>query len=148
MLNHNEALLKLLERGASIGITNLQIWSILTWVRDLAPIIVHVDVDVVLPFLEEDTHYRNQFETGASKGLLCLPKREEWERNLFGTCYDDAPAFERPKYGVLDVMNDNRGVLCARDYGDSYFVLKNARLRCTFSPVDSGGITGERLAVL
>jgi len=45
-------------------------------------------------------------------------------------------------------MNDNRGVFCARDYGDSYLMLKNARLRCTFSPVDSGGICGTRLAVL
>jgi len=147
-LNHSKAMLKLLERGSSIGVGHAELWSVLTWIRDLAPIIVHVDLDAVLPFLEEDTHYRNQFETSSSKGLLCPQKREEWERNLFGGCYDDAKPFERPKYGVLDVMNDNRGVLCARDYGDSYFTLKNARLRCTFSPVDSGGICGDRLAVL
>jgi len=147
-LNHNSAVGPLRERCREVGIEGKQLWAMLTWVRDLAPIIVHVDLDVVGEFLETDTHYRNQFETSSSKGLLCPQKREEWERNLFGDCYDDAPPFERPKYGVLDVMNDHRGVLCARDYGDSYLVLKNARLRCTFAPVDSGGITGSRLAVL
>lgn len=147
-LSHNEAVMKLLERGNSIGIGNAELWSVLTWIRDLAPIIVHIDLDAVLEFLEKDTHYRNQFETASSKGLLCPQKREEWEQNLFGGCYDQAQPFERPKYGVLDVMNDHRGVLCARDYGDSYLMLKNARLRCTFSPVDSGGICGNRLAVL
>jgi len=67
---------------------------------------------------------------------------------LFGGSYDEAEPFQRPKYGVLDVMNDHRGVVCARDYGDSYMMLQNARLRCTFSPVDSGGLFGDRLAVL
>eukprot|EP00411_Alexandrium_monilatum_P025387 CAMPEP_0175336310 /NCGR_PEP_ID=MMETSP0095-20121207/3746_1 /TAXON_ID=311494 /ORGANISM="Alexandrium monilatum, Strain CCMP3105" /LENGTH=578 /DNA_ID=CAMNT_0016633663 /DNA_START=1 /DNA_END=1737 /DNA_ORIENTATION=+ len=147
-VSHNQAVLNLLQRGSSIGVGSTELWSVLTWVRDLAPVIVHVDLDAVCEFLEQDTHYRNQFETSTSKGLLCPQKREEWERKLFGGVYDEAAPFERPKYGVLDVMNDNRGVLCARDYGDSYFMLKNARLRCTFSPVDSGGICGDRLAVL
>jgi len=33
-------------------------------------------------------------------------------------------------------------------YGDSYFILKDARLRCTFSPEDSANMKAERLAVL
>jgi hypothetical protein len=74
--------------------------------------------------------------------------RAKWEYDLFGGAYDDATPVERPKYGVLDVMNDHRGVVCAYQYGDSYLVLKNARLRCTFAPEDSGGICGSRLAVL
>lgn len=146
--NHNKAVIKLLQRGSSIGISNGELWSVLTWVRDLAPIIIHLDLDAVVKFLEEDTHYRNQFETHTSKGLLIPQKREEWEQKLFGGSYDEAEPFQRPKYGVLDVMNDHRGVMCARDYGDSYMMLQNARLRCTFSPVDSGGICGDRLAVL
>lgn len=148
MDNHNKAVAQLMQRCKDLSISSGEIWAVLSWVRDLAPILVHVDLDAVGQFLEQDTHYRNQFETGTSKGLLLPHKREEWERNLFGTSYDNAAPFERPKYGVLDVMNDHRGVLCARDYGDSYLVLKNARLRCTFAPVDSGGICGSRLAVL
>lgn len=146
--SHNEAIDELRERCQEIGITNEMIWSVLTWIRDLAPVIVMVDMDKVGEFFESDTHYRNQFETKSSNGLLSTSTREDWERDLFGGCYDNAQAFERPKYGVLDVMNDNRGVICARQYGDSYLVLKNARLRCTFAPEDSGGICGSRLAVL
>lgn len=146
--NHNEALPKLLERCGEIGITPVQLWSTLTWVRDLAPVIIMVNLDLVGEFFDSDTHYRNQFETQKSCGLLCTETRALWERDLFGGCYDEATGFERPKYGVLDVMNDHRGVVCARQYGDSYLVLKDARLRCTFSPEDSGGICAARLAVL
>jgi len=146
--SHNNAVGKLLQRCKGIGITGEQLWSVLTWVRDMAPVIIHLDLDAVGEFLEEDTHYRNQFETASSKGLLCPQMRQMWEHKLFEGSYDEAEPFERPKYGVLDVMNDNRGVLSAREYGDSYLVLKNSRLRCTFAPVDSGGIQGARLAVL
>eukprot|EP00913_Durusdinium_trenchii_P006883 g6474.t1 len=60
----------------------------------------------------------------------------------------DAKPFERCKYGALGVMNDFRGVTSAYGYGDSYLVLKDVRLRCTFASTDSGGISGQRLAVL
>ena len=36
-------------------------------------------------------------------------------------------------------MNDYRGVVKARQYGDSYLVLKDVRLRCTMCSTDSGG---------
>ena len=32
----------------------------LAWIREMAPIIVHVDLSKMLKFMEEDTHYRNQ----------------------------------------------------------------------------------------
>eukprot|EP00928_Gymnodinium_smaydae_P011793 TRINITY_DN14316_c0_g5_i1.p1 TRINITY_DN14316_c0_g5~~TRINITY_DN14316_c0_g5_i1.p1 ORF type:complete len:566 (-),score=150.77 TRINITY_DN14316_c0_g5_i1:7-1704(-) len=146
--NHDECIKELMERAESLGISGQQLWSVLTWLRDLAPVIVMVDLDKVGQFFESDTHYRNQFETKTSNGLLSTGTRKSWEHDLFGGCYDDAKPFERPKYGVLDVMNDHRGVLCARQYGDSYMHLKNVRLRATFAPEDSGGIEGNRLAVL
>ena len=37
--------------------------------------------------------------------------REKWERDLFGGEYDEAEGRERCKYGVLNVMNDFRGVV-------------------------------------
>merc|ERR1712190_461582 len=52
------------------------------------------------------------------------------------------------KYGVQNVMNDYRGVVKCAQYGDSYLVLKDVRLRCTFSPEDSANLKAERLAVL
>lgn len=36
------------------------------YIRDRAPILIHVNLDKVLSFLLKDTHYRNQFETGTS----------------------------------------------------------------------------------
>lgn len=131
-----------------LSLTDDDLWMTLAYIRELAPIIVHLNLTKMMQFMESDTHYRNQFETNSSNGLLCTGTRAQWERDLFGGCYDSAAPFERPKYGVLDVMNDHRGVVCARQYGDSYFTLKDVRLRCTFAPEDSGGICGSRLAVL
>eukprot|EP00913_Durusdinium_trenchii_P032966 g30861.t1 len=91
--------------------------------------------------LSEDTNYRNQFETKTSGGLLKPATREKWERDLFGGTYE-------PWYGVQNVMNDPRGVVKCKQYGDSYLVLKDCRLRCTFSPEDSANLKADKLAVL
>ena len=40
------------------------------------------------------------------------------------------------------------GVVKCKQYGDSYLVLKDCRLRCTFSPEDSANLKADRLAVL
>jgi hypothetical protein len=44
------------------------------------------------------------------------------------------------KYGVLNIVNDPQGVKSCYMYGHSYLVLKNVRLRSTFSSRDSGGM--------
>merc|ERR1712150_178823 len=46
--------------------------------------------------------------------------------------------------------NDHRGVLAARDYGKSYVVLKQVRLRCTMTHADSGrpDVTNEHVGTL
>mmetsp|Transcript_29529 Transcript_29529/g.44230 ORF Transcript_29529/g.44230 Transcript_29529/m.44230 type:complete len:310 (-) Transcript_29529:260-1189(-) len=45
-------------------------------------------------------------------------------------------------------MNDHRGVIRCAQYGESYVILKDVRLRCTFSPEDSANLKAEKLAVL
>merc|ERR1712130_211012 len=40
------------------------------------------------------------------------------------------------------------GVVKCCQYGDSYIVLKDCRLRCTFSPEDSANLKSDKLAVL
>eukprot|EP00913_Durusdinium_trenchii_P022165 g20826.t1 len=62
--------------------------------------------------------------------------------------FKDADPFHRPKYGVLNVWNDPYGIYGCEQYGDSYLVLKDLRLRCTLAPQDSGGLPAQRLAVL
>ncbi|CAK8987373.1 Calcium-dependent protein kinase 3 (Calcium-dependent protein kinase isoform CDPK6) (AtCDPK6), partial [Durusdinium trenchii] len=146
--NHENALPKLQQRIARLGFQDTDLWMTLAWVREMAPIIVHLDLTKMLQFLEKDTHYRNQFETATSGGLLKPSTREKWEKDLFGGCYDRAQGFDRCKYGVLNAMNDHRGVVKCAQYGDSYLVLRDVRLRCTFSPEDSANLKAERLAVL
>jgi len=146
--NHDAALPKLLKRADRLGFNEQDVWMTLAWIREMAPIILHINLDKLLQFLEKDTHYRNQFETATSGGLLKPAVRHKWEHDLFGGYYDQATPFERCKYGVLNVMNDHRGVVKCRQYGDSYVILKDCRLRCTFSPEDSANLKADRLAVL
>jgi len=146
--NHDARLPTLQARVKALGFSDNDLWMTLMWIRELAPILVHLNLDKMMQYLETDTHYRNQFETATSGGLLKPAVREKWERDLFGGNYDKARGVHRCKYGVLNAMNDYRGVVRCAQYGDSYLVLKNVRLRCTFSPENSANLKAERLAVL
>jgi len=147
-MNHDNALPKLLNRVKTLNFDDEHLYMCLAWIRELSPIIIHINLDKVAPVLQNDTHYRNQFETNTSSGLLKPSIRTKWENKLFGPAYDDAEPFNRPKYGVQNVWNDHRGVMGCKQYGDSYLVLKDIRLRCTVSPQDSGNLDSKRLAVL
>lgn len=146
--NHEKKIKDLQARCQSLRIKEDELWVTLSYIRELAPVIVHINLDKMLQYLENDTNYRNQFETNTSGGLLKPKVREKWESDLFGKHYDQAKGPERPKYGVQNVMNDPRGVRKCKQYGDSYVTLKNARLRCTFAPEDSANLKSEKLAVL
>ena len=104
----------------NLGYTDTELFMALSWVRELAPLIVHINLDKALgvvlakgqsdmierlwfkfanscsssladshgaaahwqvgQFFMKDTHYRNQFETKTSGGLLKTSAREKWER--------------------------------------------------------------------
>ncbi|CAE7205062.1 ANK2 [Symbiodinium sp. CCMP2456] len=148
--SHEDAEKRVLARFEEMGFSDKELQAVLSWIQDLAPVIIHVNIDTVGRFLESDEYYRSQFETKTSYGAIDEGNqtRIAWERDLFGDAYDDAKPFERCKYGALNVTNDFEGCKPAFQYGDSYLVLKDVRLRCTFAPEDSGGISGSRLAVL
>ncbi|CAK8996280.1 Hypothetical protein (Fragment) [Durusdinium trenchii] len=126
-----------------------ELQAVFSWVKDLAPLVIHVHLDNMGQFLETDEYYRNQFETKTSCGAIDdgNETRKGWEQALFGDSYESAKPFDRCKYGALNVTNDYRGVTSAMQYGDSYLVLKDVRLRATFCATDSGGIQGSRLGV-
>jgi len=111
---------------------------VMRYIRDEAPIIVHIDLEASLKFLLKDTHYRNQFETNTSRGTLSHDTRRGWERRMFGGIYDKSNGFERVKYGVLNMVNDPKGIESCVYYGDSFFVLKKVRLRTSFADRDTG----------
>mmetsp|Transcript_86749 Transcript_86749/g.190395 ORF Transcript_86749/g.190395 Transcript_86749/m.190395 type:complete len:1687 (+) Transcript_86749:229-5289(+) len=149
---HDQQLEGLKKRFLDLKYSEADLQAVFGWLQDLAPICVHVGLDGMGHFLESDDFYRSQFETktscGAGNGDSGNSTRKRWEHELFGGCYDECKPFDRCKYGALNVMNDYHGVVTARQYGDSYLILKDVRLRCTFASEDSGGMEGARLAVL
>uniref|UniRef100_A0A7S1G8D8 Uncharacterized protein n=1 Tax=Bicosoecida sp. CB-2014 TaxID=1486930 RepID=A0A7S1G8D8_9STRA len=139
------AMAALIKAAAKVGsFSRADVMRTLKYIRDEAPIIVHIHLDRLIDKLVADTHLRNQFETGTSCGSLNSQMRVDWENRLFGGVYgsvDDTKGFERVKYGVLNVVNDPKGISCARQYGSSYLVLRGVRLRCSFADRDSSCVT-------
>lgn len=148
--NHNLALGKLQRRMLQLGCAKDDLWNTLAWIRECAPIIIQLNLDTMASPMNVDTHYRNQFETDCSNGLMNVETRKIWETRLFNGAYDgpEVKPFDRVKYGVINVMYDHRGVARTEAYGDSYMVLKDVRLRCTFTPQDSANLSSSKLAVL
>eukprot|EP01084_Bolivina_argentea_P212695 361499_1 len=103
------------------------------------PIIVHVHCQKTIPLLLKDTHYRNLFETKSSSGCKNTKMRSDGEKKLFGPAYDTAIAFERPKYGCLNIGLSKTGCKKALSYGDGYFILNDEtiRWRTTITIIDS-----------
>lgn len=112
--------------------------EVLRYVRDEAPIIIHIDLTTRIDKLKADAKYRNLFETRLTSGCSDLAKRRSWEERLFKGIYKDSQPAERVKYGVLNAVNDPMGISSvAKQYGLDYLVLRGVRLRATFSDRDS-----------
>ena len=132
-----EATANLQSRVVSLGFTMEELDQTLKWISFEAPIIIHVFLEKIIPLLLNDTHYRNQFETGTSHGSRDLTARKRWEDNIFNNVYRDSKPVDRVKYGVLNIVGDICGVKSCKQYGDSYFILKKVRLRTSFASADS-----------
>lgn len=105
------------------------------YVKDSAPLIIHLSLDRVLNFLLKDTCYRNTFEVhSANNGA-----RVQWEDRMFNNIYHNAKPHQRVKYGVLNVVGDPNGIKACSGYGDSYLLLRNVRLRTSFASGDTAG---------
>eukprot|EP00931_Biecheleriopsis_adriatica_P109396 TRINITY_DN8365_c0_g1_i1.p1 TRINITY_DN8365_c0_g1~~TRINITY_DN8365_c0_g1_i1.p1 ORF type:complete len:589 (+),score=125.51 TRINITY_DN8365_c0_g1_i1:143-1909(+) len=125
-------------RLAKYGYSQDALRRVLAYIRDEAPIIIHIDLGKRLMALRKDSHYRNRFETNCTSGSADIEKRKAWENRLFSNIYENVQAFDRVKYGVLNAVNDPRGIATvAKQYGEDYLVLRSVRLRTTFSDRDS-----------
>jgi hypothetical protein len=93
----------------------------------------------ILQLLASEGTYRSQYETGTSNGSLTAHpggNRWQWESRIFGSAYDDAPPFERPKYGALNYRHRATGA--SPRFGSAHFRLKREVLfRSTFCYPDS-----------
>ena len=89
--------------------------------------------------LASDGIYRSQFETGTSNGSLTAHQggiRWHWESRIFGSAYDGAPPFDRPKYGALNYTRCPFGA--SPRFGSAHLRLKPEILfRATFCYPDS-----------
>jgi hypothetical protein len=145
MVLSNEYKLELLpERLKKLGYNgDADMITTLNYIRNLAPLIIHINLNDTMRFIVKDTHYRNQFETRTSKGTLSSSSRTSWEDRMFNKFYHDASGPERVKYGVLNVTNDPNGVKACYGYGNSYLLVKNdtMRLRTTFASCDTSSQT-------
>jgi Protein of unknown function (DUF3626)/FHA domain len=146
---HEKALPDLVARLETLGYTEITLRKILSFIRYTAPIVIHVNLGIVLKHFVQDTHYRNLFEVKRSGGSSNIKSRSKWENNIFNSAYEDAVPFERPKYGVLNILCDPNGVASCAAYGKSYFRLRADRvnLRSTFASEDTSS-SSVRLASL
>ena len=89
------------------------IFRTLQWVRSAAPIIIHVNLDRVLKFLVDDTHYRNRFETGTSGGSTDIVARKSLEVRIWAMIKDWSSfiLLEKEKNPTLSKQLEIIGVL-------------------------------------
>lgn len=106
-LRHDAALPKVRSRVISLGYKSEDLDGCLKYIRDEAPIIIHLN-EQCLSFLTkpEETHYRNLFEVNTSGGSTSTSMRQQWEQTMFGRHYDTATAFQRVKYGCINLTGD------------------------------------------
>jgi len=135
---HDTALPVLRERVLALGFKHADLDALLAYVRDDAPIVVHLGVET-LALLCKDPWYRSQFETGTSKGTNDRARRQTWEDAMFAGAYAAASDGEHPKYGCFNVTGDIRGVRGAKQYGEFFITLAPAvRHRTSFSNDGTG----------
>ena len=103
----------------------------LRYLRDDAPVIVHLNMSKMAPFLTKDTHYRNQFETGTSGGSLNRSLRVNWEDRLFNQLYHRASNHDRVKSVARGVVGC---VLANVPPGHLYCRRTVACRRCCVNP--------------
>lgn len=141
----------LMQRAEILGFSPQEVVQTLAYIRDEAPLIIHLDIEKCGSQLAFDSHYRNLFETREECDAISIHanSRKDWERKLFGSSYNQAEPFDRVKYAVLNVTNDPQGVRCCTPiYGSSYLLLRGVRLRTTFSAEDSAELDASELATV
>jgi len=142
---------RLMIRAKNLKISKETLVLILNYIRDEVPLIIHIHVPETLKLLTTDTHYRNQFETKTSGGILDNSSRRKWENIIFNNAYANSDSFDRCKYGCIDMnYKKKKNYSAAKQYGDSYLVLKShVRTRTTCCYGDSAGhiAFGQKLEI-
>ncbi|KAJ3443705.1 hypothetical protein M0812_09549 [Anaeramoeba flamelloides] len=137
-----EAYSQVLDKLAKMKFNKNDLDKTLIYIRDAAPVIIHFNSNTFDKLLN-DTHYRNLFEINKQKYNKSSGNRVHHESQLFNNIYEKfgtrnhCDPFERPKYGSLNIVNDQKGVKCCSCYGECHMELKGVKLRTTFANMDS-----------
>lgn len=122
----------ILDKIIRLGFQADDLEQTIIYLREEAPLLIHINPTNVLHHLIKDDHYRNCFEISGNNAT-----RIKVENGLFNNYYAQVTHFERVKYGVLNILNDPQGVNICYCYGNSYLVLKNVRMRTSFTNHDT-----------
>jgi hypothetical protein len=139
---HEAALPKLERKIICLGYTTKDYKRCLQYIKNDAPIIIHLK-EATLSLLNNDTHFRNTFETNGRGGNSYRILRQEWENEMFNNCYKEAcKPYDRPKYGCLNITGDIAGdPKAASFYGNIFMYLhQNVRFRSTFIDREFGNV--------
>lgn len=124
--------MKIIIQNAGLDADSLP--RITKYIAEEAPIIIHFNMSRSIHAYLLDHRYRNLFETNTSGGSKSRVNRIKWEGYLFDERYSFAEDEERIKYGVMNFVNDVKGIKSCSGYGSSFMVLnKNVRRRCTIT---------------
>jgi len=138
-------LIQQIENGKYVGSIDSTLKALYHFLEWEVPIIIKIHIADLIPKIINDTHYRNLFEIGKGSGGNDLNIRRTEEAKMFGPVYDKAEAFERPKYGCLNIGLTEAGTQQANTYGDGYFLMNDTtvRWRTTLTVQDSFSVNGE-----
>lgn len=116
-------------------------YTTINHIKNNVKVTINISIKVVLEKMLNETHVRNGFEIGrfrnADSNNNLKSGRFIWETNLFNQEYDKSEAFERVKYGAINIFNEP-GIRACSGYGESFFELKDeVKDRVTFVYGDS-----------
>lgn len=118
-----------------LGFTEEDLDKVINYIKNDIKVTINVGQNTIANFLINEDHYKSGFELNIFEKNS---QRDNWEKNLFHSIYDDCQPIERVKYGALNMFNKKDGVESCKGYGECIFVLKDElKNRISFVKGDS-----------
>lgn len=113
------------------------------YIKNDCQIIIHFNVSIIDNMINDGV-YKNIFEVKVKDGKYkeqYITPRINAENIIFKGIYDKSEAFERPKYGSINITKSPSGIASCYSYGNSYMILNNyIKNRASFIHGDSFGL--------
>lgn len=127
-------------RFIELGYTEEDLNLVVDYIKNDVNVTINCREETLINHIIGDNLYRNGFEVHKIYCAL-TGAREQWEKNLFNSIYDNCQPKERVKYGALNLFNNPNGLTQCTGYGKFFFVLKkHVKDRISFVNGDSSGM--------